>query len=89
LTTTIFSSQNIGGAKRHASPRSKVGEILCVKRYCVSPAQNLGTGGHVSSPPLNSVPDRKLFLVNVILIFYCANTTELHMPDWKFLEGDR
>ena len=25
----------------------------------------------------------------VIVIFYCANTTTLHMPDWKFSEGDR
>jgi len=23
----------------------------------------------------------------VIVIFYCANTTAFHMPDWKFLEG--
>jgi len=23
----------------------------------------------------------------VIVIFYCANTTALHKPDWKFLEG--
>ena len=25
----------------------------------------------------------------VIVIFYCANTTALHMPDWKFSEGGR
>jgi len=24
-----------------------------------------------------------------IAIFYCANTTVLYMPDWKFLEGGR
>jgi len=23
----------------------------------------------------------------VIVIFCCANITELHRPDWKFLEG--
>jgi len=23
------------------------------------------------------------------VIFYCANTTALHMPDWKFSEGGR
>jgi len=23
----------------------------------------------------------------VIVIFYCANTTALHMPEWKCLEG--
>jgi len=25
----------------------------------------------------------------VIVIFYCANATPLHMPDWKFSEGGR
>jgi len=25
----------------------------------------------------------------VIVIFYCANTTAVHMHDWKFLEGGR
>ena len=25
----------------------------------------------------------------VIVIFYCANTTAFHMPDWKFSEGGR
>jgi len=28
-----------------------------------------------------------LTLVNVI--FYCAKTTTLHMPDWKFSESSR
>jgi len=27
--------------------------------------------------------------VLVILIFYCANTTEFRMPYWKFSEGGR
>ena len=25
----------------------------------------------------------------VIVIFYCADTTALHMPDWKFSKGGR
>jgi len=25
----------------------------------------------------------------VIVIFYCANTIALYMPDWKFSEGGR
>jgi len=25
----------------------------------------------------------------VIVIFFCANTTVLHMPDWKFSVGGR
>jgi len=25
----------------------------------------------------------------VIVIFYCANKTAFHMPDWKFSEGGR
>jgi len=25
----------------------------------------------------------------VIVIFYCADTTALHMPDWNFSEGGR
>jgi len=25
----------------------------------------------------------------VIAIFYCANATAFHMPDWKFVEGGR
>jgi len=29
----------------------------------------------------------RYFLVTVV--FYCANTTAFHMPDWKFSEGGR
>jgi len=27
------------------------------------------------------------YVILVVLIFHCANTTAFHMPNWKFLKG--